>query len=88
MNCVSISKVDGSISRREHAIVSNTVAWRQHRLIFDDASIDEMAEEFNRYNHSVRLRLEGLAGDKRRSQRAGQMIDDVTRIVLGAMDER
>ena len=59
-------RLDGSISHREDAIVANTVAWRQHRLIFEGATIEEMATEFNRYNRSVRLRPEGLAGDVHR----------------------
>lgn len=57
---------DGSISPREHPIVSNTVAWRQHRLVFDNATLEEMATEFNRYNQSVRLRVEGLEGARHR----------------------
>jgi transmembrane sensor len=59
-------RADGTIAKRERAIVSNTVAWRQHRLIFDNATVEEMAAEFNRYNQSVRFRLEGLTGDKHR----------------------
>lgn len=58
--------LDGTISRREHAIVSNIVAWRQRRLIFDNASIEEMAAEFNRYNQSLRVRLEDLDDDEHR----------------------
>jgi transmembrane sensor len=54
-------RLDGSIWRREDAIVANTVAWRQHRLIFEGATIEEMATEFNRYNRSIQLRPEGLA---------------------------
>lgn len=59
-------RLDGSIWRREDAIVANTVAWRQHRLIFEDATIEEMATEFNRYNQSVQLRPKDLAGDVHR----------------------
>jgi transmembrane sensor len=59
-------RLDGSIAPREHPIVSNTVAWRQHRLVFDSASIQEMTAEFNRYNQSVHLRVEGLEGDRHR----------------------
>jgi transmembrane sensor len=57
---------DGTIARRTDAIVANTVAWRQHRLVFDNATIEEMAAEFNRYNQAVRLRLIGLEGDEHR----------------------
>jgi len=59
-------RLDGSIARREHAMVANTVAWRQHRLIFDSAPLDEIAAEFNRYSQSVHLRLKGLERDKHR----------------------
>jgi transmembrane sensor len=47
-------------------MVANTVAWRQHRLIFDNAPLDEIAAEFNRYNQSMHLRLVGLENDKHR----------------------
>jgi transmembrane sensor len=30
--------------------VSAATAWTQHRLVFDAASLPEVAEEFNRYN--------------------------------------
>lgn len=59
-------RLDGSIRRQDHAIVANTVAWRQHRLMFKDAAISDMAAEFNRYNPSVRLRAQGLDGDTHR----------------------
>jgi transmembrane sensor len=59
-------RLDGSIARREHQLVSNTVAWRQHRLVFDGATLEEMAAEFNRYNQSMHLRVEGLDGDRHR----------------------
>jgi len=59
-------RLNGSIARREHPNVSNTVAWRQHRLVFDSATLEEMAAEFNRYNQSLHLRVEGLQDDRRR----------------------
>lgn len=34
-------------------------AWRQQRLIFHDTALSEIASEFNRYNNSLRLRVEG-----------------------------
>jgi transmembrane sensor len=36
-------------------------AWRERRLVFDDAPLEDMIYEFNRYNQSPRLRLEGVA---------------------------
>ena len=38
-----------------------SVAWRERRLIFDDAPLEDMIFEFNRYNQSPRLTLEGVA---------------------------
>lgn len=59
-------RLDGTIQRHEHAIVANTVAWRQRRLVFDNAPLEEMISEFNRYNRSLRLRLDGVSGDVHR----------------------
>jgi transmembrane sensor len=59
-------RLDGSIARPAHPNVSNSIAWRQHRLIFDNATLEEIAVEFNRHNPSVQLRLEGLQGDGHR----------------------
>jgi ferric-dicitrate binding protein FerR (iron transport regulator) len=59
-------RFDGSLHRQDHALVANTVAWRQHRLIFNDATITDMAAEFNRYNPSVLLRPQGLESDVHR----------------------
>jgi ferric-dicitrate binding protein FerR (iron transport regulator) len=41
-------------------VVTDTVAWRQRRLNFDNAGLAEMVAEFNRYNPTVHLRLEGI----------------------------
>lgn len=43
--------VDASTAERsEHPNVESATAWRQRELIFDTASLFEVAEEFNRYN--------------------------------------
>lgn len=34
-------------------------AWRQQRLVFRDAPLSDIADEFNRYNLAPRLRVEG-----------------------------
>jgi transmembrane sensor len=52
-------RLDGTIRKHEKAVVENTVAWRTRRLIFEHATLDEMVAEFNRYNPTLRLRLEG-----------------------------
>jgi transmembrane sensor len=51
---------DGTIQRNAKADVVKTVAWRERRLIFDDAPIEDVIYEFNRYNQSPRLTLEGI----------------------------
>jgi transmembrane sensor len=51
---------DGTIERNVRADVMKTVAWRERRLIFEEAPLEEMVYEFNRYSRAVRLRLEGV----------------------------
>jgi transmembrane sensor len=51
---------DGTIQRNAKADVMKTVAWRERRLIFDNAPLEDMVYEFNRYNQSPRLTLEGV----------------------------
>jgi transmembrane sensor len=53
-------RLDGTIQRKADAVVANTVAWRQRRLVFENAALDEMVAEFNRYNRALRLRLEDI----------------------------
>lgn len=50
----------GAIQRNAQASVNKTVAWRERRLAFTDAPLEEMIAEFNRYNRSIRLRLEDV----------------------------
>jgi transmembrane sensor len=57
---------DGAIRRLMNVAVTNVVAWRERRLVFDGASLEDMVAEFNRYNRGVQLRLEGIANDPRR----------------------
>jgi transmembrane sensor len=58
--------LNGTIERHEHAVVANTVAWRQRRLVFDNTPLEEMVAEFNRYNGSMHLRLKDVEGKTRR----------------------
>jgi transmembrane sensor len=51
---------DGTIQRNAQADVMKTVAWRERRLIFDDAPLEDMVYEFNRYNRTTRLTLDGV----------------------------
>ena len=39
-----------SVQREAHPNVANATAWRQRQLVFESASLVEVAEEFNRYN--------------------------------------
>jgi transmembrane sensor len=56
-------RLDGTIHRNEKAVVANTVAWRQRRLVFDNTGLADMVAEFNRYNRVPRLRLEDVSSD-------------------------
>ena len=49
----------GAIAHPVAADVSNAVAWRQRRLVFQEDSLADMAQEFNRYNSSLQFRVEG-----------------------------
>jgi transmembrane sensor len=41
---------DAAIQKPARANVTGAIAWRQRQLVFDSASLAEVAEEFNRYN--------------------------------------
>jgi transmembrane sensor len=51
---------DGTIQHNAKANVMKTVAWRERRLIFDDAPLEDMVYEFNRYSRTIRLTLDGV----------------------------
>lgn len=50
--------VKGHIVPRARHAVADAVAWRQRRLVFHDARLADVAEEFNRYNRT-KVRVEG-----------------------------
>lgn len=50
--------VKGRITPRLNQPVAEAVAWRQRRLVFHDARLADVADEFNRYN-STKIRIEG-----------------------------
>jgi len=54
----------GSVSIREVNNVSDTVAWRERRLIFRDQTLWQIVGEFNRYRTHP-IRLEGSAVSER-----------------------
>ncbi len=51
---------DGSIRRAARADVQRATAWSQRRLKFDNAPLENMVDEFNRYHRDVRLRVDGV----------------------------
>lgn len=51
---------NGRIVRLARADVSKTLAWRQRRLSFDEAPLEEIVREFNRYNAALKFRIEGV----------------------------
>jgi transmembrane sensor len=57
---------DGRILRLARPDVQKTLAWRQRRLSFEEAPLEEMVREFNRYNSAVRLRVEGVEPETHR----------------------
>jgi transmembrane sensor len=79
-------RLDGAIVPRSHAIVANTAAWRQHRLIFDSAPLDEIVAEFNRYNQAVHMRLQGLEHDQHRFDGSFDATDPQSLIEMLAAD--
>ena len=53
-------RADGHIEREAHTDVAEAVAWQQRKLIFKRTSLEDIAAEFNRYNKTTRIRLEGI----------------------------
>ena len=53
-------RANGHIEREAHTDVAEAVAWQQRKLIFKRTPLEEMAAEFNRYNKTTRIRLEGI----------------------------
>jgi transmembrane sensor len=54
----------GKLVHHEHTPIADAVAWRERRLVFQDASLSEVAAEFNRYN-TVQIRTVGTVGETR-----------------------
>jgi transmembrane sensor len=53
---------EGSVSIREVNNVSDSVAWRERRLIFRDQTLEQIVGEFNRYRaHPIRLEGSGVS---------------------------
>lgn len=52
-------ETDGVIEVAAKVDAEAVTAWRQQRLVFRDATLSDIASEFNRYNLVPRLRVEG-----------------------------
>jgi transmembrane sensor len=57
---------DGLIERRIPVDIATVSAWRQHRLIFRADTLTDVATEFNRYNRTPQIIIEGDVSRARR----------------------
>jgi len=55
----------GQVTERAGSRLSDTLSWRERRLIFHDTSLADVASEFNRYNR-VKIRVETSAAQEKR----------------------
>jgi transmembrane sensor len=62
----AILDAHGNIERKEKVDVAAISAWKQQRLVFNEETLGWIADEFNRYNASPRLSVEGDALRSRR----------------------
>lgn len=56
-------RANGRIEREAHTDVAEAVVWQQRKLIFKRTSLEDIAAEFNRYNKTTRIRLEGIKAE-------------------------
>ncbi len=57
---------DGKVTKRKSFSGGSATAWRERRLVFRESTLDEIVVEFNRYNESPQLRVEGDVAASRR----------------------
>jgi transmembrane sensor len=62
---------DGTLIQRQRVDVGQATAWRQGRLVFSEATLEEIVSEFNRYN----VRQIILVGDAHRTRRYSGVFD-------------
>lgn len=55
----------GEVSKDPAPDIESQVAWRHQQLVFEDATLAEVAREFNRYN-TIRFRVEPAIGNSKR----------------------
>jgi len=53
-----LTVTSSSVHKTEHANVARATAWTDHQIVFEGASLIDVAEEFNRYNRK-RLVIDG-----------------------------
>ena len=46
----AVAAADGTIARNDEIDVTKAIAWTERRLIFEDAPLEHVISEFNRYN--------------------------------------
>jgi transmembrane sensor len=76
----------GEVTERVGAQVSDTLSWRERRLIFHDASLAEVANEFNRYNRA-KIRVETSAAQEKRLTAISDADRPQALILYSARDE-
>jgi transmembrane sensor len=62
---------DGTLIQRQRVDVGQATAWRQGRLVFSEATLEEIVSEFNRYNAPQIV----LVGDAHRMRRYSGVFD-------------
>jgi len=50
----------GNVERYSNVNVIDTVAWQQRKLVFKHTPLEDIVADFNRYNKSLPIRLEGI----------------------------
>jgi transmembrane sensor len=78
----------GTIEKRLLEDVTAAIAWRARRLVFDGHSLEQVAAEFNRYNHTPRLLVGGDAGGTPRNYSGAFDADDPESFVALLARER
>lgn len=62
---------DGALMQRQHVDIRETTAWRRGRLVFSEATLEQIVSEFNRYNERQIV----LVGDAHRTRRYSGIFD-------------
>ena len=65
-------RADGAIDSPTPVNIAQVTAWRERRLVFEWQTLGEIAAEFNRYNRTPQIRVEG---DEVRSRRYTAVFD-------------